>query len=1066
MWSIGRTSGKGVSSNPERLLIVYGVLCGLAVAPVHGVDRSYERVEAVSTQYVGDASVVDRLADGGSARALTVADFDEDGIPDLVVAFSDRVGGALVVHRGNADALYPNTVEAKKRRAAGRATDSAFLSPSRVFATDIGPDVLAAGDFDADGHIDLLAASVGVDTIYLHRGDGSGGLAPSEPLRLPGSLSSMATGEVNRRDGLADVVAAVHSIDGPVVLVYEHPSGAFAADPEVLEVDAEVVDLALGQLDGRPCADLVIATSNALQIVHGRDRYPSGTTLGQPVVSRLRLPFSVVAVATGDFAVGSPGRDELAVLTKDGELRLVARIDEVGSSFKSAAWTEDPGEWNILDATGWSLSRQLGHLKNCRLAGPRSRLLRARLTGSRVDDLVVVGWEADRLAVMSAAEHARERTSAEVVSKPPPDSLPIAAGGTRRAPKQLVAGEALGYSVPTTRPLSVVGLPLEASPRDIVSMRLTDEAIGDLVLLVGGGSDPIVIRSKADETVVVTSTSDAVDGDTSSISNLAASPGADGVITLREAITAANNTAGADRIDFNIPVDADPGCDLGSGVCTIQPGGAGLPTITQPLTIDGTSQPSFETTPVIEIDGSLATIDATGIAITAGTSTVRGLVINRFAGNSDIVMWGAGGNIVEGNFLGVDASGSFNRGTTNSVHVYAISNNIVGGTTAAARNVISGNTNPGVALNAGASNNLVQGNFIGTDLTGTVALGNNGNDIIVVDSADNTIGGTEAGAGNLVAGNLDPEFASIGLGYPGTTGNLVQGNFVGTDLDGINALGGASIGVYIAEGSGNTIGGTSPNAFNVISGVERSGVGIAIASANSVQGNYIGTQIDGSTPLPNGSHGVLLYAGAANNTVGGRFDGARNVIAYNGGGGVELRGDAGIGNTVVGNSITANTDLGLNLCADYDAVNMVCSDLTAVTPNDTDDPDVGSNNLQNYPTLTSVRGGIFVEGTLDSVAGSNFVIDFYANPVCDSSGNGEGEIFLGSESVTTDENGDVAFTAYLPGSLQDGWSVTATATDVDGSTSEFSSCLPYVSDVIFSDGFESGDASVWSSSSP
>jgi hypothetical protein len=116
--------------------------------------------------------------------------------------------------------------------------------------------------------------------------------------------------------------------------------------------------------------------------------------------------------------------------------------------------------------------------------------------------------------------------------------------------------------------------------------------------------------------------------------------------------------------------------------------------------------------------------------------------------------------------------------------------------------------------------------------------------------------------------------------------------------------------------------------------------------------------------------------------------------------------------------------------------------------------------------LISVKGGLVVEGTLDSVASSEFILDFYASPACDPSGNGEGEDFLGSESVTTDANGDVAFTASLTGSLQDGWFVTATATGADGSTSEFSPCVSYVSDVIFSDGFELGDAGAWSSSSP
>jgi hypothetical protein len=313
------------------------LLFGLAVAPAHGLDRFNQHVEAVSTQFVGEASVVDRLADGGSARALSVGDFDEDGVADLVVARSHHEGGALLLYRGNPDALYPNTREAKKKRAAGQSTNSVFVAPSRVFSTDVAADFLATGDFDADGHIDLMVASIGVDRIYLHRGDGSGGLAPSEPVQLPGMLASMVAGEINRRDGLADVVAAVDSIHGSKVLVYEHPTGAFAADPEILAVDAGVVGLALGQLDGRPCADLVIATSDALQIVHGRDRYPTSRTMSQPVVSLLRMPFSVAAVATGDLAVDTPARDELVVLTRAGEVRLVARMGEVGSLLKSAA---------------------------------------------------------------------------------------------------------------------------------------------------------------------------------------------------------------------------------------------------------------------------------------------------------------------------------------------------------------------------------------------------------------------------------------------------------------------------------------------------------------------------------------------------------------------------------------------------------------------------------------------------------------------------------------------------------------------------------------------------------
>ncbi len=597
-------------------------------------------------------------------------------------------------------------------------------------------------------------------------------------------------------------------------------------------------------------------------------------------------------------------------------------------------------------------------------------------------------------------------------------------------------------------------------------MRLNSDALSDLVVVVDGRPEPVVIATKAGEIVVVDSTTDVVDGGTTSISDLNADPGADGVISLREAITAANNTLGADTVNFNIPVDTDPGCDVGSGVCTIQPGGFGLPTITQPITIDGTSQPTFATTPVIEIDGSLALTDATGIAINVGNSTIRGLVIHSFLTNSDIVMWGVGNNFVEGNFLGVDPSGTSNRTTTNSVHVYAISNNTIGGTTTAARNVISGNTNPAVALNAGASNNFVRGNFIGTDLTGTIALGNSGNDIVTLDSPNNTIGGTVAGAGNLVAGNLDSDYASIGLGFPASTGNLVQGNFVGTDITGTVDLGGASIAIYIAEGSNNTIGGTTPAAANLISGGDSSGVGIATGGGNSVQGNLIGTQLDGVTPLPNGSHGVLIYSGAGNNIVGGRTAGTGNTIAFNGGSGVDLRGDAGVGNTIAGNSIFSNVNLGINSCADYDVDNLICNDLTAVTPNDPDDPDTGANNLQNFPELTAVLSGSTVDGSLDSIANSDFTIDFYASPSCDPSSHGEGETYLGSEVVATNADGDATFSAILAVAAPDGWFVVATATDSDGSTSEFSQCFGMPSELIFADGFESGDTAEWSAAEP
>ena len=1066
MWSRGRSLGRGLSSTLVLVFTVCACLLLPGDVPALEEGRCFGEGTAVATRYVGDAEVLEGLDNGGGGRALAAGDFDEDGVPDVAVAVETSGKTVLVLYRGNVDAVYPNSLEAKQKRAAGEATDSPFLAPARVRTTPVDADLLAAGDFDADDHLDLLVASIGDDALYLHWGDGQGVFSPATVIRLPGELTALTFGEINRRDGLADVVTAVRTSNGPQLLVFEDPAGAFAAPPEHVDLGAEAIDLALGQLDGVSGIDLAIAAGSELSILHGRDRQRLAVVATPAVVSRLQLAFPIVAVAIGNFVSENPSQNDLAVLSPEGAVLLVTHSPWRHGNVR---WSDDdvsPEGWTPVGSGEWRLSREIGRFEAAPPENGRISLLRARFGGGPYDDLVVVGTDGDRLHLMTAERTAKSRPVRSRSMLTPPDPLPRGSGDQRRMLKAQYGADDAHSTVPIPQAFSAAAVNVESSPRDAVALRLNSDALSDLVILVDDRPEPVVVGTKASEIVVVDSTTDLIDGVTTSISDLNASPGADGVISLREAITAANNTMGADTVNFDIPVDTDPGCDIGSGVCTIQPGGFGLPTVTQPITIDGTTQPSFSTTPVIEIDGSLTDSDSTGLAINVGSSAIRGLVINRFATNSDIVMWGAGGNVVEGNFLGVDSSGTFNRGTTNSVHVYAISNNTIGGTTAAARNVISGNTNPAVALNAGAWNNLVQGNFIGTDLTGTVALGNSGNDVVTLDSPDNTIGGTAAGAGNLIAGNLDSDFASVGLGFPASTGNLVQGNFVGTDITGTIDLGGASIGVYIADGSNNTVGGTTPAAANLISGGDSSGVGIAEGSGNFVQGNLIGTQIDGATPLPNSSHGVLIYAGAGDNTVGGRTTGAGNTIAFNGVSGVDLRGDAGVGNTVVGNSIFGNAELGINSCSDFDVANLVCNDATAVTPNDPNDPDTGVNNLQNFPDLMAVLSGSTVDGSLDSIANSAFTIDFYASRFCDPSDYGEGETYLGSDIVATNADGDATFTTVLAIAAPVGWYVVATATDSGGSTSEFSKCFEVPAELIFTDSFESGDTTAWSTVVP
>ncbi len=488
-----------------------------------------------------------------------------------------------------------------------------------------------------------------------------------------------------------------------------------------------------------------------------------------------------------------------------------------------------------------------------------------------------------------------------------------------------------------------------------------------------------------------------------------------GLGSLRQAILDANAHSGADEIVFNIP---------GAGPHTIIPSTA-LPIISDPITIAGSTQPGFTGTPIIELNGSQAGTDVDGLKITAGSSVVSGLVINRFSGDG-IELGGVGGNVVEGNYIGTDLTGTVGRGNAVRGLNIASSNNTIGGTISAARNVVSGNDNTGIFSTSGATGNLVQGNFIGTNAAGTGAIGN-GTGVATEgqsgNSASNTIGGTAPGARNIISGNHGP-----GISLGGTlTGHLVQGNFIGTDVTGTVALGNASHGVIINFGSANnTIGGTLPGARNLISGNGGNGVR-SDYHPNAVLGNFIGTQVDGVSPLGNGSNGVLINF-TVDNVIGGSASGAGNIIAFNGGAGVLA---VGVSNPISSNAVFANSGLGIDLDGD------------GVTPNDLCDGDSGANNRQNFPVITSSSssgGSTTIQGTLDSAANMTFRIEFFTTSAADPSGFGEGEKFIGSAMATTDGVCQASFATALPIAVPSGSFITATVTDPSGNTSEFAQC--------------------------
>ncbi|HEX7576840.1 MAG TPA: M12 family metallopeptidase, partial [Verrucomicrobiae bacterium] len=617
-------------------------------------------------------------------------------------------------------------------------------------------------------------------------------------------------------------------------------------------------------------------------------------------------------------------------------------------------------------------------------------------------------------------------------------------------------------------------------------------------------------------------------------------------------------------VRFNLPTN-DPG--YSNGVFTIRLTGH-LPVLaTDGMVMDGSTQPGFTSQPLIVVDGSqiipetftsnsglliysannqikdisfqgfnwngltLEFADATNNTIAgcwlgldstgsnAAPNTYQGILFasgasrntiggtsaaerNVISGNRQYGIWmsdtNTTGNVILGNYIGTDASGSV--AVSNALGGIGLFTNgvghVIGGTTDGARNVISGNGNAGIWLSgANVSNVAVRGNYIGLNAAGTAAVPNGFAGIYVLNGANgNTIGGASAGARNLISGNNQYE---IYISDPGTSNNSVLGNFIGTDVAGTNAIGngGNGFGIGIWNGArGNRIGGSSPGAGNLISGHSGFGYGIAMGGVNGnvIQGNLVGTDFSGTTALANGFAGVAMWGGSTDNLVGGVSAGTGNVISGNGTYGVYIADAGTTGNLVQGNTIGADST-GTNALGNafanivlqsgasanfiggagagaaniiafsgtgpgvvlYDAAttnnairgNSIYSngalgiDLNndGVTPNHNGFL-AGPNDLQNFPVITNVFGyasSTIILGTLNSATDSSFFIDIYRNIAPDPGGYGEGQFYAGIVSVTTDGSGNATFALTNAFANYAGQYFTATATSSGGDTSEF-----------------------------
>jgi hypothetical protein len=548
-----------------------------------------------------------------------------------------------------------------------------------------------------------------------------------------------------------------------------------------------------------------------------------------------------------------------------------------------------------------------------------------------------------------------------------------------------------------------------------------------------------------------------------------------------------DTAAQPDTINFNITAASDAvaggtGYVASTGVATITPQG-GLPTITNPVVINGYTEPGAGQNNLAQGDNAVLKIQLdlsavstaynVGLRVNADNTTISGLVVNNLPTTDYAAIFLAGtGDQVTGNFIGTDVSGTTTVGGGLGTQGIALAGggSTIGGTTPDTRNVIAGFAGGIVDyyVGQGPGPAVVEGNYIGTDASGTKALGNATG--VVLNVYGGTIGGTAPGAGNLISGNqigIDGSVDNganeviqgnlIGTDATGTTalgnsegihlyndyggngsvliggntpaarniisgnglginvelnggGVQIEGNYIGTDITGTTATGadgkplGNTNGIWVSTAT--TVGGPSPGDGNVISG---NGIGIRIFANNSqIAGNLIGTDYTGTNPLPNG-YGILSQDGGSNNVIGGTQPGAGNTIAFNGS---PVQISTGTGNSILSNSIYGNVG-GIGL------IN-------------------GGNNNQAAPVLQTVASsstGLTISGNVPGATGT-YLVQVFANA---SSGAGQGQTLLGS--FTTDASGNFTGTvAALPANKP---YVSATATVQNsngtfGSSSSFS----------------------------
>ena len=854
---------------------------------------------------------------GTLALSLSAADLDEDGVPDLAVGRAGDGRSLVVLYRGNLDAIFPR---------AAPAPSAPFFPAGRLVELRARPDFLASGDFDNDGHADLVAAAQGGAALDFLPGDGRGGLRPAELVALPGVVTAMVAGEINRIDGLADLVVGVDGAQGPAVLVFEGPEGAVRSTPEIVELPAPAEELLLAARRAEGQGDLRIIAGGEPWLVEGRDRQLSSIEARRGTVTPPRLragDFAVEALPSADagpslsMRLNQDALPDQVVIGPEAEPVVVPTAIEATITVNSAAdnATAGNGACTLREAILNANANADTTSGDC-VAGVGADLIGFNIAG---------GGAVATIAVTSELPAVTGPATLDGTTQGCPTPPCIELDGVAAAMAsglRLTGGSTVvrGFAISRFDDLDQKGISVESDGNIIEGNFIGTNAAGTLDL-----GNHYGVR-------VVDASNNTIGGTTSAAMNLVSGNASAGV-QIRTEPSAVTGTGSTGNVI------------LGNAMGTNRAMTAAIPNLvamefsaSSGNTCGGTTAAArnllsgntvglsaFASSTNNLIQGNFIGTNAAGTAALAnedfggfinesggntfgGTAAGAGNVISGNGGYGLVIQdfGGPGGTLIQGNRIGTDAAGGAALGNLLwGMYFFDSPDSLIGGTVAAARNVISANERGFVVDGPGSTANVIAGNFIGTDITGTIDLGNLITGLYLDEGDDNVIGGTEAGAGNLISGN-----DGFGVVCAEADGTQILGNRVGTRADGMSMLGNTVTGIGLANSSNCTIGGTAPGSRNVISGNEQSGIFVYAddglpADGNVIQGNYIGTDAAGLAQIGNFSRGIALED-TTNTLVGGTTPEARNVVSGNLASGVLIYNPLATANRIVGNYIGPN----------------------------------------------------------------------------------------------------------------------------------------------------------------